>query len=63
MEDQWTKNAKIIFEYAKTENDKGNTYPIFGSCLGMQLLSYVSTDGNKSVITDTPGETGVIHPL
>lgn len=38
---QWTRNAETILEYAKRENDKGNVFPIFGTCLGLELLSFI----------------------
>lgn len=32
---QWTKNADAILNFAKDQNDQGNPFPVFGTCLGL----------------------------
>lgn len=37
--------GRHIYEIAKRMNDAGIVMPIWGTCLGMELLAYVSSDG------------------
>jgi anthranilate/para-aminobenzoate synthase component II len=32
---------KFILDYAKEQNDIGNVYPIWGTCLGLQAVMYL----------------------
>lgn len=63
MDNQWTRNADAIFNYAKEQNDKGKVFPIFGTCLGFQLLSYLTAGHDNSVITRVHGDEAIVHPL
>lgn len=63
VDDKWTMNANTIFQFAKEQNQQGNVFPMFGSCLGLQLMTYLSVGFNNSVITDTPNDEGVTHPI
>lgn len=63
MNNQWTKNADAIFQYAKEQNDKGNPFPVFGTCLGHQLLSYLSSNHNDSILTRVHGDDAIILPI
>lgn len=40
----WTSNANYIFQYAIKQNDLGNVFPIWGTCLGHQLLSFLTNN-------------------
>jgi len=44
IEDRWTSNADFILKYAIQQNDAGNVFPIFGTCMGLQLLGYLTND-------------------
>lgn len=63
MNNQWTKNADAILKYAIAENDKGNQFPIFGTCLGMQLLSYLTSNHNNSILSRVHEDEAIIHPI
>ena len=49
---KWFKTAKLIFELAIDSNDKGVTFPIHGTCLGMQLLATIAA-----------GRNGILSPV
>ncbi len=61
----WVSKAAFIVNYAKKQNDLGNYYPIWGTCLGYYLVMYVlsgETDVTK-MLTAVTGEEGVLHPI
>jgi hypothetical protein len=35
MNDLWIKNAKIVLDYAKNENNQGRSFPILGIAEGL----------------------------
>jgi hypothetical protein len=35
MNDLWIKNAKIVLDYAKNENNQGKSFPILGIAEGL----------------------------
>lgn len=37
----WTRKTGLIYEYAKKQNDIGNNYPIWGTCLGYYTVMFV----------------------
>lgn len=45
----WKDNVEAIFKYAIEQNDAGNTFPIFGTCLGMQLLATFTSSENYNI--------------
>ena len=63
MSNQWTKNADAILKYAKQQNDQGNPFPVWGTCLGFQLLSYLTSNYNNSILTRVYGDEAIIHPI
>lgn len=56
LNNQWTKNADAILKYAKQQNDQGNPFPVFGTCLGAQLLSYLTSNYNDTILTRVHGD-------
>jgi gamma-glutamyl hydrolase len=44
MKTPWTSNANYILQYAMQQNDAGNVFPVWGTCLGFQLLSYLTAN-------------------
>ena len=38
------KTAKLIYEEAKKLNDKGNYYPVWGTCLGFETLQLLAAE-------------------
>lgn len=45
------KAASHMFQFAISENDKGNYFPVWGTCLGFQFLSLMGAKGNHTVLT------------
>jgi gamma-glutamyl hydrolase len=43
INNRWVKNANFILGFAMSENKKGNVFPIWGTCLGLELLSYLTS--------------------
>lgn len=50
----WTSNANFILQYAIQQNDQGKVFPVWGTCLGLQLLSYLTAD-YKNVLSPVRG--------
>lgn len=58
---KYYKNAELIFKLAKEENDKGNHFPIWGTCQGLQTMNVLVAQ-TESIIS--PSDTmGVSYPL
>ena len=43
LDEPWEQNAKFVFDYAKN-----NGIPIWGTCLGMQMITIFMSDDNKN---------------
>jgi gamma-glutamyl hydrolase len=37
------------------QNDKGNVFPVWGTCLGLQLLAYLTGNYSGSVLSPVRG--------
>lgn len=59
----WTKNAEFILQYAKKQNDEGRTFPVWGTCLGHQLLSYLTANFDSKAIQSVDDEAPKINTL
>ena len=59
----WTQNAEAIFNYAKQQNDQGNKFPIFATCLGIQLVSYLTSNYNNNIISRVHGDDAIVLPI
>ncbi len=44
INNRWTSNANFIFQYAIKQNDAGNVFPVWGTCLGIQLLGFLTNN-------------------
>lgn len=62
INDRWTKNADAIVKFAKEENDKGRKFPIWATCLGFQLMTYL-TGGYKNPLTRVMGDSAIVMPI
>lgn len=62
IKNRWTSNANYIFQYAIRQNDAGNVFPIWGTCLGHQLLSFL-TNNFSSPLSAVRGETAVMNTI
>jgi gamma-glutamyl hydrolase len=61
----WTKKTAFIFEYAKKQNQAGNVYPIWATCLGYETIMYITSGrtDNTTVFTEVFGQDGLSCPL
>lgn len=59
----WTQNAEAILNYAKQQNDLGNKFPIFATCLGIQLVSYLTSNYNSNIISRVHGDDAIVLPI
>ena len=59
----WTKNAEYVLKYGMEQNRKGNIFPIWGTCLGMQLLAYLTCGYDAKAIAAVSGELAVRNTL
>lgn len=50
---EWLDKIGFIFNYAKKQNELGNVYPIWSTCLGHEAIMYVTSgrNDNKTVFT------------
>lgn len=62
INNRWTSNANFILQYAIQQNDKGNVFPIWGTCLGHQLLGFLTND-YVSPLSAVRGQTAVINTI
>jgi len=54
------KSLRILFDYASSINDKGDYFPIWGTCEGFQELGVLSTPDNYSILTEFNSENYVV---
>lgn len=45
----WTQNVQNILDYANEQNDKGNVFPIWATCLGYQTIMYLTANRNDNM--------------
>ena len=45
-------SAKSMFDYAIHLNEKGEHFPVWGTCLGFEFLSIMGAGANQSVLVD-----------
>lgn len=43
----YAEAGRYIYEIASKMNDEGDFFPLWGTCLGFELLTYLSADGNE----------------
>jgi gamma-glutamyl hydrolase len=63
MNNRWTSNADYILKYAINENNKGNVFPVWGTCLGLQLLSFLTSGYDSKVLSAVRGEVALLNTL
>jgi gamma-glutamyl hydrolase len=52
-----------VLKYGISENKKGNVFPIWGTCLGMQLLAYLTSGYDAKAIAPVRGEVATRNTL
>lgn len=64
IKSRWTKNADTIFKYAIDQNKQGNPFPVIGICMGHQLLAYLTSQYNDTILSRVHGDNaGIVLPL
>ena len=63
MKNKWTQTADHILKYAIDQNKKGNPYPIWGTCLGFELLAYLTSGYDDKCLSGVRGETAVKNTI
>ena len=55
----------MIVDYASEMNDKGISYPIWGTCQGFEVMMYLTSgsDDNTTVFSAVNGQLGRVAPL
>lgn len=61
LDNQWTSNMKHILDYAIQQNDNGNPFPIWGTCLSEQAMLYITSGikDNMTTISHVNGQRGL----
>ena len=59
----WTINANAILKYAIQQNDMGNPFPIWGTCMGLQILSYLTSQNNDTILSRVHDDISIHHTL
>ncbi|KAH0617676.1 hypothetical protein JD844_016155 [Phrynosoma platyrhinos] len=52
---EFSKVAKIFYHKALEANDRGDYFPVWGTCLGHELLTYLTSGENLLTWTNTDG--------
>jgi gamma-glutamyl hydrolase len=60
---RWTANADHILKYAIESNKRGNPFPIWGTCLGFELLAYLTSGYDSKVLAKISNETAVTNTI
>ena len=63
IKNKWTQTADYILKYGMSENKKGNVFPIWGTCLGMQLLAYLTSGYDLKAIAPVSGEVAIKNTI
>lgn len=63
IQNKFTKNADFIFKYAQAENDAGRVFPIWATCLGHELVSYLTSGYDSKVLSAVTNQSGVTNTL
>jgi gamma-glutamyl hydrolase len=63
IKNKWTSNADYVLKWAINENKKGRVFPVWGTCLGWELLAYLTSGYDSKVLSPVRGESGVRNTL
>lgn len=63
IRETFAKNADFILKYAKEQNDMGKVFPIWATCLGHQLISYLTSGYDSNVIKVVNGQGATTNTL
>ncbi len=63
IDNRWVKNANFILQWAISENKKGNVFPIWGTCLGLELLTYLTSGFDETILQPIRDSERVLNVL
>lgn len=65
LNNKWTKNAMYLLNLAEAESKRGEHFPVFGTCLGFELLGYLVSvkNGENSPLGNIANQAHVTRPL
>lgn len=63
IDNRWVKNANFILQFAIAENKKGNVFPVWGTCLGLELLSYLTSGFDETILQPIRGSEHMLNVL
>lgn len=63
IDNRWVKNANFILQFAIAENKKGNVFPVWGTCLGLELLSYLTSGFSEAILQPIKGSEHMLNVL
>lgn len=63
INNRWVKNANFILQFAINQNKKGRVFPIWGTCLGLELLSYLTSGFDENILQPIRNSSHVINVL
>ena len=63
MKNKWTQTADHILKYAIDQNKNGNPYPVWGTCLGFELLVYLTSGYDDNCLVNVRGQTGMKNTI
>lgn len=63
INNKWTQNSQYIMKYAMNQSKKGNIFPIWGTCQGMQQLAYLTSGYDLKAVAPVRGEVAVRNTI
>jgi gamma-glutamyl hydrolase len=63
IDNHWVKNANFILQFAIAENQRGNVFPVWGTCLGLELLTYLTSGFDESALQPIRGSAHMLNVL
>ena len=63
ISNKWTQNADYILKYAINSTKNGNPFPVWGTCLGWELLAYLTSGYDIKCLSSVSGEEEVVNTI
>lgn len=65
IENKWTQTADTILQYAIRVNKEhpNKPFPLWGTCLGHELLLYLTGGKDRSILGDVENQHGTINTI
>ncbi len=52
-----------MLQFAINENKKGNVFPVWGTCLGLELLTYLTSGFDENILQPIRGSDHMLNVL